>query len=232
MFPGDGQHLQRYARVLRCTEINTPFYRSHRTQTYERWAEQMPPDFHFSVKLPRSITQEARLRTTKAPLLVFLAEVAGLGARLRVLLVQLLPSLPFEARQARHFFDLQAETYGGAVMLEPRHLSWFTPAADQLLISARVSRAAADPALCPTAAHPGGWLGSARLGLAKTKTETYDAAPFSITAGTVRRACTGLLMPGSGYRRELRKCATNGRPGPTIGASSTTRLEAVHCWMP
>ena len=41
-FPGEGQHLQRYARVLGCTELNSSFHRSHRVEVYERWAAQTP----------------------------------------------------------------------------------------------------------------------------------------------------------------------------------------------
>jgi uncharacterized protein YecE (DUF72 family) len=35
-FPGEGTHLQRYARVLRGVEINTSFYRNHSRETYAR----------------------------------------------------------------------------------------------------------------------------------------------------------------------------------------------------
>ncbi|MEO8153258.1 MAG: DUF72 domain-containing protein [Rhizobacter sp.] len=158
-FPGSGQHLQRYARVLNCAEINSSFYRSHRREVYERWAAQTPAGFRFSAKLPRSITHDGRLRRARAPLQSFLAEVAGLGDRLAVLLVQLPPSFAFEARQARSFFSLLAELYAGAVVCEPRHASWFTPSADRVLQALRVARAAADPARWPQAAQPGGWQG-------------------------------------------------------------------------
>ena len=158
-FPGEGQHLQRYARVLGCAEINSSFHRSHRVEVYERWAAQTPPGFRFAVKLPRSITHEGRLRRAREPLQRFLAETAGLGERLAVLLVQLPPSLAFEARPVRAFFGLLAELRGAAVVCEPRHASWFTPSADRVLAASRVSRAAADPARCPEALRPGGWLG-------------------------------------------------------------------------
>jgi uncharacterized protein YecE (DUF72 family) len=52
-FPGDGRHLQRYAQVLRCAEINSSFHRSHRVEVYERWAAQTPPDFRFSAFSPK-----------------------------------------------------------------------------------------------------------------------------------------------------------------------------------
>jgi len=158
-FPGTGSHLERYARVLNCSEINSSFYRHHRTEVYARWAAQTPMGFRFSVKLPRAITHEGRLRSARAPLQRFVAEASGLGDRLAVLLVQLPPSLVFESRPARTFFGLLAGMFGGAVVCEPRHASWFEPAADRLLVAARIGRVAADPARWPAAAAPGGWLG-------------------------------------------------------------------------
>jgi len=158
-FPGEGRHLDRYARVLGCAEINSSFQRSHRVEVYQRWAAQTPPGFRFSVKLPRSISHDARLRRAREPLLRFLAEVAGLGERLAVLLVQLPPSFEFEARSTRRFFAVLADLFAGAVVCEPRHPSWFTPAADRTLVDCRVGRVAADPARCAQGQRPGGWLG-------------------------------------------------------------------------
>ena len=158
-FTGEGSHLQRYARVLPCAEINSSFHRSHRPEVYQRWAEQTPPGFRFAVKLPRAITHEGRLRRAREPLRRFLAEAGALGTRLGPLLVQLPPSMPFELRPVRTFFRLLAELHAGDVVCEPRHLSWFSARADEALAALQVSRAAADPARCPQAAQPGGWLG-------------------------------------------------------------------------
>ena len=152
--------MLRYARTLSCAEINSSFHRSHRFETYQRWAALTPPGFRFSVKLPRSITHEGRLRRAREPLMRFLEEVAGLGDRLALLLVQLPPSLAFEARPMRRFFALLAEQYRGAAVCEPRHPSWFTPDADRALVACGVGRVAADPAPVPEAANPGGWLGA------------------------------------------------------------------------
>lgn len=87
-FPGEGQHLARYARVLNAAEINSSFYGHHRRELYERWAAQTPPEFRFAAKLPRSITHEGRLRRARSALEQFAAETAGLGDRLAVVLVQ------------------------------------------------------------------------------------------------------------------------------------------------
>ena len=158
-FPGAGQHLERYARRLPCAEINTSFYRAHAVDTYARWASLTPPHFRFAVKLPRAITHDARLRATRRPLAEFLAQAGGLGDRLGVLLVQLPPSLEWDARIARRFFGLLRESWDGPVACEPRHAGSFAPAADHALARMRISRVAADPIRQPEAARAGGWLG-------------------------------------------------------------------------
>ena len=160
-FPGPGSHLERYARVLGGVEIDSSFYRPHRLSTYARWAAATPPGFRFAVKLPRSITHDARLHAAREPLEAFLAQVAGLGDKLAVLLVQLPPSLALERRVASTFFRLLRARFDGHVACEPRHASWFTPDADVFLKRARVARVSADPAMTDAAARPGGWLGPA-----------------------------------------------------------------------
>jgi uncharacterized protein YecE (DUF72 family) len=160
-FPGDGQLLERYARQFACVEINSSFYRPHGAETYARWASMTPPHFRFAVKLPRAITHEARLRDARGPLRAFLDESAGLGDRRGVLLVQLAPSLAYEAPVAHAFFGLLREFTDSPVACEPRHASWFEADADRALARLRISRVAADPARHPAAARPGGWRGPA-----------------------------------------------------------------------
>ncbi len=200
-FPGDGQQLERYARQFACVEINSSFYKPHRIETYARWAGMTPPHFRFAVKLPRAITHDARLRATRQPLNAFLAETVGLGDRLGVLLAQLPPSLPFEARVARTFFALLRESWAGPVACEPRHASWFEPAADRALEALRVTRVATDPAR-------GRAVGWGRPATAPGRCCT--------TAGTARRACTGraTTRPGCSDRR---RASPNGRRAPCPG---------------
>ncbi len=155
-FPGEGAHLQRYARVLPAVEINTSFYRFHRPATYARWAASTPAHFRFSVKVHRSITHYKRLRQPQL-LDDFLAGVTQLGEKLGLLLVQLPPSLLFEADVAAAFFRYLRERFAGQVACEPRNASWFTPEAEALLKSYRVARAAVDPAPVDAGATPGGW---------------------------------------------------------------------------
>jgi uncharacterized protein YecE (DUF72 family) len=158
-FPVRGTHLQRYAQRLPAVEINSSFYRPHRPETYARWAASVPASFQFAVKVPREITHVRRLRDIAAPLDRFLSEIQALGAKLGPLLVQLPPSLRFDPPIVEAFFATLRGRFGGGVVCEPRHASWFSEPAERLLITAQVARVAADPALGPAAAQPGGWPG-------------------------------------------------------------------------
>ena len=164
-FPGAGSHLERYASVFRGAEINSSFHRQHRRSTYERWGASVPAEFRFAAKLPRAITHDQRLVAADVLLDVFLDEVRGLGERLGPLVVQLPPSLHFDAEIAAEFFETLRGLHAGDVVCEPRHASWFEPDADGLLMKHRVARVGADPALSPAAARPGGWRGLAYLRL-------------------------------------------------------------------
>jgi uncharacterized protein YecE (DUF72 family) len=158
-FGAEGSLLQRYSTRFNCAEIDTSFYRPHRPQTYARWAASVPPGFRFAVKTPRTITHEARLLEPQAALTAFLAQARELGAALGPLLVQLPPSLRFEARLAESFLLATRSLFDGEVAMEPRHASWFCDEAEALLDRFHVGRVAADPAVVPQAATPGGWSG-------------------------------------------------------------------------
>ncbi len=181
-FPLEGTHLQRYARRLGAMEINSSFYRPHRRDTFERWAASVPDAFRFAVKMPRAVTHECRLVGCAAAVARFADEVAGLGAKLAVVLVQLPPSLAHEATLAEDFFlDLHARL-PSALAVEPRHPGWFTPEADARLAALRVSRVAADPSPVAGAERPGGWRGLAyyRLhGSPRIYYSDYDAAALA-----------------------------------------------------
>lgn len=160
--PGPGTHLQRYARALTGVEINSSFYRPHRPSTYAKWAAAVGEGFRFAVKVPREITHVRRLGAVgavEAALDGFLAEAGALGEKLGPLLVQLPPSLEFAPAVAGRFFAALRERTAGEVVCEPRHASWWTDPAQALLAGCRVAQVAADPALSPAAARPGGWDG-------------------------------------------------------------------------
>jgi len=182
-FPSEGTGLQRYAARFSAAEINSTFYRSHKPSTWERWRQATPADFRFAAKTPKAITHEARLVGCEALLDSFVTEASqGLGEKLGPLLVQLPPSLAFDADVADAFFAALRRRSRQAIVCEPRHASWFEPEADALLLAHRVARAAADPARHPGAGEPGGWRGLAywRLhGSPRMYYSSYDEAFLS-----------------------------------------------------
>jgi len=152
---GEGDSaLQRYATRFPIVEINSSFYRPHLSQTYERWARSVPLRFRFSVKLPKTITHEGRLHSSGRELDAFQAQVGGLGRKLGGVLVQIPPSLPFDARVAATFFGMLRRRFDVGIALEPRHASWFAPAATALLQRLDIARVAADPAPIDGAGKP------------------------------------------------------------------------------
>lgn len=156
-FPASGTHLERYSTRLDCVEINSSFYRPHRPETYRRWAASVPDGFRFAVKVPKTITHEARLAGAEAALDRFLKEIDGLGGKLGVLLVQLPPHLRFDAGTAEGFFRALRERTASHVALEPRHASWFGQEAETLMANYRIARVAADPSRAAGGDRPAGW---------------------------------------------------------------------------
>lgn len=164
-------HLAYYAKHFDCVEINTSFYRPHRNHTYERWRDATPESFRFAVKMPRSITHECALHGARGEIARFFAGIEGLRPKLAVILVQLPPSLQFDARSVRAFFKSVPRLPGTHLVCEPRHISWFSKSADAALRQAMVSRVAVDPARNEGASLPGGdhqlayfrWHGSPKM---------------------------------------------------------------------
>lgn len=144
---GEGESvLSRYATRFNAVEINSSFHRSHQHKTYVRWADSVPNDFRFSVKIPKTITHQAKLRATGKLQDQFLAEVSGLGDRLGGLLIQLPPSLALDPRIVSTFFSVVLRRTSVSLACEPRHASWFTSQAEDILMRHKVTRVAADPA--------------------------------------------------------------------------------------
>lgn len=158
--PVDGSHLERYASCFAAVEINSSFYKSHRRTTYARWAATVPEGFSFAVKMPKEITHTRGLQNVADPLTQFFEEVGGLGDKLGAVLIQLPPHLSFDADIVGKFLETLRSQSNRDMFCEPRHRSWFTSTAVDLLVKYRVGRVAADPALVPEAARPGGWVKS------------------------------------------------------------------------
>ena len=184
---GEGSHLERYTRVMNCVEVNSSFHRAHRPATWVKWAESVPEGFRFAVKFPKAVTHQAKLAVPAEALDGFFVEVAGLGKKLGVVLVQLPPSLAFEDCPAAEFLEALRDRWQGAVALEPRHASWFGVDAEELMVRHRVARVAADPARKGAGGlRPGGWKGLVYFRLHGSPRMYYSAYEAEFLAGVAR----------------------------------------------
>ena len=157
MFPAaGGPALTRYAAVFDFVEINASFYRPFRAETYAKWALETPDGFRFAVKMPRTITHFTRLQD---PLRLgpFFAQVSALGDKLAAVLVQLPPSLSFDAAVAGLFFTALRESYAGGAVCEPRHPSWTGREAAGLLAAHEIGQ------VCTTIPEPARVAGPAGI---------------------------------------------------------------------
>lgn len=192
LFPASGSHLERYAQIFLCAEINSTFYRPHRPSTYTRWALSTPEHFRFSVKAPKAITHECSLVPTRAQFENFLKEASHLGSKLGPILFQFPPRQAFDPTLAREFFSLFRDLHPtGQAAAEPRHADWFTVEADTLLDQFHIARVAADPPPVPAATRPAGYKGlvySRLHGSPRMYYSSYPAEWITQHAATLR-AC-------------------------------------------
>ncbi|MET7142188.1 DUF72 domain-containing protein [Xanthomonas sp. PPL139] len=214
---GDGaSQLARYATRFDAVEINSTFYRAHRASTYQRWADSVPAAFRFSAKVPRTITHDARLYRVAPLLQTFLGEVGHLGDKLGCLLVQLPPSLAFDARTAATFFAMLRRRWHGGIACEPRHASWFSARAEALWQRHRIARVAADPALNATAAQPAGtatpaywrWHGAPRIYYSDYADATLRNLAERVVAATPHPGDTWVIFDNTALGHALDNAAT------------------------
>ncbi len=122
--PAEGM-LAFYARQFASVEINYTFYRMPTERTLSGWAAATPPHFAFTLKAPRRVTHEARLRRIEEPVGRFVEVALTLGDKLGALLFQLPPSLGKDLEALEGLLALVPPTVRVAV--EFRHPSWHAP---------------------------------------------------------------------------------------------------------
>jgi len=154
LFPADGSHLERYSQILNCVEINSSFYKNHLAKSYSRWAEVVPRQFKFSVKLSKHYTHTCGLKVIDDELKKILDDIMQLKSKFGVLLVQLPPKLSFDYNTAKKFFLFLKKQISAAIVLEPRHPTWVSAQALILLKQLDISIVYADPNLLDISIMP------------------------------------------------------------------------------
>lgn len=144
-FPTEGSVLERYAAVFDGVEINSTFYRRHRPETLARWAGSVPEDFRFGVKIPKAITHGKRLEAIEEDFASFLGDISHLGCKLGPLLCQLPPNLAFDRKVAEPALALMRTRHAGEIVIEPRHPTWKSEDALDVLQGLAIHRVLADP---------------------------------------------------------------------------------------
>jgi len=114
--------LRYYAQHFGTVEINNTFYRMPAESMLESWTQQVPESFMFTLKAPRRITHDKRLREIEADVAEFARRAGVLGNKLGVLLFQLPPNLKKDLVRLQNLLSLVPKDTRAA--LEFRNDSW------------------------------------------------------------------------------------------------------------
>jgi uncharacterized protein YecE (DUF72 family) len=114
--------LPYYAGHFSTVEINNTFYRMPNEKLLAGWSEVTPPQFRLTLKSPKRITHEARLKDCAEATGRFLSVAASLGDKLGAILFQLPPFLRKDVALLDAF--LATLPSGLCATFEFRHASW------------------------------------------------------------------------------------------------------------
>jgi len=115
--------LPYYAERFRTVEINYTFYRTPNEKILAGWNRETPEGFKLTLKAPKRITHDARLKDCAELLQFFLKTAATLGPKLGALLFQLPPFLRKDVGLLDTF--LEGFPSGVCAAFEFRHRSWW-----------------------------------------------------------------------------------------------------------
>ena len=114
--------LRYYGERFTTVEINNTFYRMPAESMLAHWLEEVPENFVFTLKAPRRITHDQRLREAESNVAEFLRRTESLATKLGVLLFQLPHFLKKDIPRLRDFLALIPA--GKRVAFDFRNDSW------------------------------------------------------------------------------------------------------------
>lgn len=122
------QELHHASRELTSIEINSTFYRLQKPATFQKWRDETPPGFVFSLKAPRFVTLRQTLAEAGSSIKRFLGSgPLELGDKLGAINWQLDPAKPFDAKDVAAFLELLPRKLEGRALrhaIEARHESF------------------------------------------------------------------------------------------------------------
>jgi uncharacterized protein YecE (DUF72 family) len=116
--------LPYYAERFSTVEINYTFYRAPNEKILAGWSKATPEMFKLTLKAPKRITHDARLRDCGDRVRQFLDTATTLGPKLGALLFQLPPNLKKDTALLDAFLDTFPPRVCAA--FEFRHPSWLS----------------------------------------------------------------------------------------------------------
>jgi uncharacterized protein YecE (DUF72 family) len=130
------QQLHYASRQLTSTEINSTFYRLQKPDTFQKWHDDTPDDFVFSLKAPRFVTNRNLLATAGSSIEKFLdSGIVKLGAKLGAINWQLAPEKQCDLDDLAAFLELLPVKLDGRPLrhaVELRNDSFATDAVTEL----------------------------------------------------------------------------------------------------
>jgi len=176
--------LPYYAARFPTVEINYTFYRAPTEKILQGWSEATPESFKLTLKAPRRITHDARLRDCADKVRQFLETAAVLGPKLGVLLFQLPPNLKLDLA----LFDAFLDTFPPRVRaaFEFRHASWFSPEVFDRLRARDLALCIADSEKLSTSVEM-----TASYAYFRLRDEGYTPPDIERWAGVVSRCAEG-----------------------------------------
>jgi uncharacterized protein YecE (DUF72 family) len=124
-YPADlpaAKMLQYYADRFSTVEINYTFYRAPTEKILAGWSSLTPARFRLTLKAPRRITHDSKLRHCGDLVRTFCATASTLGSKLGILLFQLPPTFKKDVAVLEEFLAELPPHVRGA--FEFRHASW------------------------------------------------------------------------------------------------------------
>jgi uncharacterized protein YecE (DUF72 family) len=186
-YPADlpaAKMLPYYAARFPTVEINYTFYRMPSEKLVGGWADQIPSPYRLTLKAPRRITHDARLKQTGELVARFCLVASTLGDKLGALLFQLPPNLKKDVPLLEAFLaDLPARVVAA---FEFRHPSWFDDDVFGVLAARNVALCVADSEKLSTPVRV-----TADYAYFRLRDEGYTPDDIKRWAGTMARATAG-----------------------------------------
>ena len=127
-----------YCSQFNTLELNTTFYRFPRVEFLQKWYDQSPPDFIFSVKAPRLITHYKQLKDCARLMTDFYTAVNdGLREKLGPVLFQLPSRIVYSEMVLQRIIESMSSNFINVV--EFRNITWWNEAVFTQLANHNIS---------------------------------------------------------------------------------------------